>query len=144
MKRAGIAAAAFIAFATALSKNAVAMAEASLPPEQHQGAISFVAGGNGRNIQAFERAAADYPLALELLRRGARRDGFLPGAQVTLRDLRGKEVLSAFLDGPFLLARVPAGHYVASVTYGGKVLRRPVLVKRRDNQRIVLEWPNGG
>ncbi|HTP60901.1 MAG TPA: hypothetical protein VMJ14_02350 [Burkholderiales bacterium] len=141
--RLATAALALAALAMPVSPNALATVPTNLPPEQHQGAISFIAGGNSDNFQAFERAAPDYPLALELLRHGAHRDAFLPGARISLRDAQGKEVLSMNLDGPFLLARVPAGRYLASVTYSGKTVKRSILVKHGDNHRVVLEWPDG-
>ena len=48
------------------SLPAFAAVPSTLPPEQTQGAVAYVSGGIGQDeAQAFEAAAAQYPLALE-------------------------------------------------------------------------------
>ena len=128
--------------AAAAAGNVQATIAARMPAERHHGTITFITGGhNPSQTPVFERAAADYPLALEFVRRGRARDQLLAGARVSIRDARGREILSTVTEGPFLFARVPAGRYHVAATYDGMTLTRRVVVRERDNRRVVLEWP---
>ena len=130
--------------ATFAAANAAAAMEQSLPPLQHQDGVAFVSGGDGQSeAHAFEHAIPRFPLALEFVRRGPRKDEFLAGANVRLIDAHGKQVLSTVTDGPFLLAHVPAGRYKVIADYDGHTLKRMIEVDRRGHRRVVLEWPRG-
>ena len=111
--------------------------------EHAQGAVSYVTGGIGTDeAQAMRAAAADYPLTLELAAAGGGpRDEFISGAQVSIRDSRGAAVLETLTDGPFLLARVPAGSYVVDVDWNGIHKTKTVEVGPERRQHVMLEFP---
>src|SRR3989442_14730251 len=94
---------------------AFAALPSALPPEQTQGAVTYVSGGIGQQeAQAFEAAAAQYPLALEFALKHAPRAEFTASVHVIVTDVKGQHVLDTRSDGPFLLAKLPAGRYTGN------------------------------
>lgn len=121
--------------------RALAAGTAGLPAEHHQGGIAYVTGGVGKQeAKTFEHAAGRFPLALEFVQRAGKRDEFIAGINVRLTDRHGKIVLSTKANGPFLLARIPSGHYTVAATYDGKPLKRQVVVQSKAKQPVVFEW----
>ncbi len=131
-----------MAIALALAPAAAfAATNQSLPAEQHQGGIAYITGGVGEDqAKAFEQAAPRFPLALEFAERAGTRNEFIANVDVKLTDQHGKTVLSTKVDGPFLLARVPAGRYTVAATYEGKTLTRTVQVHDNRTHPLLMEW----
>jgi len=120
---------------------ALAATQTPLPAEHHQGSVAFITGGIGKDeAKAFESAEKRFPLALEFVDHVGKRDEFLAGTDVKLTDAHGKTVLSATADGPFLLARVPAGRYTVAATHDSKTMTRHIVVGAKAGQPIVFEW----
>ncbi|HTO48311.1 MAG TPA: carboxypeptidase regulatory-like domain-containing protein [Burkholderiales bacterium] len=114
---------------------------AALPAMQHQGEVQFVTGGVGEDEAESMRAAqAKFPLALEFVRRATPRDEYLADVEVSVLDRRGRSVLDAQADGPFLLAKLPAGDYTVKATYAGHTLDRKVHVTDHASARAVFVW----
>jgi hypothetical protein len=112
------------------------------PRERAQGTVSYVTGGIGSDeAQAMRAAAADYPLTLELAAAAGARDEYISGAEVSIRDGRGASVLEARTDGPFLLARLPAGSYTVDVDWNGVHKTKSVDVGPERRQHVMLEFP---
>lgn len=132
---------AFVALAACIPVTALAATQAQLPAERHQGGVAFVSGGIGKDeAGAFRSAEKRFPLALEFVERVGKRDEFLAAADVKVSDSRGRTVLSTSADGPFLLARVPAGRYMVAVTHGSTTKTRHVVVGGKAGRPIVFEW----
>jgi hypothetical protein len=132
------AAAAGLLFASSLA------AQAQFTPREHaQGAVSYVTGGIGTDeAQAMRAAAADYPLTLELAAAGGGpRDEYISGAEVSIRDSRGASVLDTLTDGPFLLARLPAGSYTVEVDWNGIHKTKNIDVGPERREHVMLEFP---
>jgi hypothetical protein len=131
------------AIAAALAGPAFAAAPmSSLPPEQHHGGVTFVTGGVGEDQwKAFEQAESRYPLALEFVRQTKPREEFVADVAVTIRDAKGAEILNTTADGPFLLARLPAGEYKVSATHDAKTYERTVRVGETGHGMVVFRWP---
>ena len=131
------AAVAGLVFASSLAAQTFA------PREHAQGSVSYVTGGIGTDeAQAMRAAAADYPLTLELAAaEGGPRDQYISGAEVSIRDSRGASVLETLTDGPFLLARLPAGSYTVEVDWNGVHKTKTVDVGPERRQHVMLEFP---
>lgn len=119
-----------------------AMASAPLPQPRSQGEVTWLSGGIGQSqSRAFERAARQYPLALEFVVQSRHKGWpaeFAANVPVSITDARGHEVFSARADGPFMLLKLPAGRYEVSADIAGTRLARHVVVGKRP-QRVVFE-----
>ncbi len=114
---------------------------ASLPPATTQGAVSYITGGIGEDeAEAFKRAAAEYPLELLFAQKGEPKDVYLADVKVVIRDRSGKPVLETTAEGPFLLARIPAGRYQVEAEFGGATKRQAVEILPGKHRRAVFVW----
>ena len=134
-------AAAIAASGLALSVTAAAAQMDHLPATQTQGGITFLSGGVGEGqAHAIERAAKGYPLELEFVLRAKPKDEFLANIKVRIKDAHDKVVLDTTADGPFLLAKLPAGKYAVSADHDGKVEHRQIEIAAKQHRRVVFEW----
>lgn len=116
-------------------------ANAPLPAEQHQGSVAYISGGVGKDeAAAFKKAAASYPLMLEFVAKTKPRNEFLSDIQVAIKEPNGKEVLNTKAEGPFLLAKLPAGTYKVYATHNGQTREHTVKIGKSDHHRVVFEW----
>ncbi|MBB1594128.1 carboxypeptidase regulatory-like domain-containing protein [Achromobacter sp. UMC46] len=133
--------AAMMAVGSMALAGVLSTAQAALPPVKHQGTVQYVSGGIGIDeSEAMKAAARDYPLALTF---AAQRDGkadYVASVGVAIHDAKGKEVLKATAEGPYMLVKLPAGDYKISATYGGKAQEREVTVQATGTARAVFEW----
>lgn len=127
------------AFGAAMPVFAAAVGE--LPPEHTHGAVVYRSGGIGAGESAAMKAAAGrYPLEVLFVERdesGAAH--YDAGARLSVRDASGKQVLSTVTDGPFLLARLPAGRYTLEASRNGAAKTRTVTIGPR-HVRVLFEW----
>ena len=128
--------------AMALLAAASVTAQPIAPREQTQGAVTYVTGGIGSDeAQMMRDESADYPLTLELAAAaGGPRDEYISNAEVRILDSRGSLVLDARTEGPFLLARLPAGTYSVDVAWNGVHKQKTVELGER-RQHLMLEFP---
>ncbi len=113
----------------------------SLPAMHEHGAISFLSGGIGQNeADAIKRVAKQYPLELEFLLKAKSKDQYLSNVKVLVKDMHDKKVLEATSDGPFLLAKIPAGKYAITADRNGKIEHRTVQIAAHEHRRVVFEW----
>ena len=113
----------------------------SLPPVQVQGAVSYITGGVGEDeAAAFKHVAATYPLEMLFVQKARPRDEFLADVSVSVRDRSGNSLLETTADGPFLLAKLPAGKYQIEAQYLGERKHQTVEVRPGTHRRIVFVW----
>jgi hypothetical protein len=132
-----------LAFGAGLCLSLPAAANsAALPMARHEGNVTYLSGGIGEaELQAMRAAAARYPLEVEFVKKEARGPAaYLADNRVTVRDDAGKTVLSTKSDGPFLLARMPPGHYTVAATDKTITKERKVDLSAGKHERIVFEW----
>jgi hypothetical protein len=67
-------------------------------------------------------------------------DEFLADVKVSVRDRSAKPVLETTSEGPFLLAKLPAGKYKIDVEYRGERKRQSVEIRPGTHQRAVFVW----
>ena len=128
--------------ATAALALAAATAAAALPPIQHQGDVQYLSGGIGSDeSDSIKQAASQFPLVLEFVQKATPHDEYLANIAVSVIDHRGRSVLEATSDGPFLLARLPSGEYTVKANYDGRTLEKMVHVADHASARAVFVWP---
>lgn len=115
---------------------------APLPPEHHMGAIAYMSGGIGADeASAMKEAAPRYPLELMFVaKEQGGHDAYLAADKIIVRDQKGRTVLDAVSDGPFLLAKLPPGQYTVEAIDHGQVRERSVRINPDKHARLVFEW----
>jgi hypothetical protein len=133
-----------LVFVASLFTASVALASTpndALPPVQKAGSVTYMTGGIGSDAwKAMEEAAPAYPLELEFAVRAKPHDDFIAEVDVNIMNAQGHAVLSTTATGPFLLAKLPPGHYHIQATVEGKTLQRQVEVSSA-HRRVFFEWP---
>jgi hypothetical protein len=136
---AAIAAASWLALAS--PAGAARPSESNLPAAHKLGEITYISGGVGQSeADAIKHVAKYYSLELEFLRRARPKDEYLSDVKVRIKDVGGKMVLNVTSDGPFLLAKMPAGKYTVSAEHNGRIENREVQIAAREHRRVVFEW----
>mgnify|MGYP001029978296 FL=1 len=137
-KVASISATALLMLGGALAAGAV---YAQLPPSQHYNQIEYVSGGIGIDEStAFKQAMPQYPLALTFASNIAEPGAYVADVQVVIRNEKGDTVLQAQSNGPYFLAKLPAGEYKIAATYKGKTITRSAKVGAKGSTRAMFEW----
>ena len=124
-----------------MTLHAIAAPEGQVPAAQTQGEVSYITGGVGKaEADAMKHVARYYPLALEFVLKAKPQDEYLSKVKVRIKDAHDRMVLDVTSDGPFLLAKMPAGKYTVSAERNGKVEHRQVEIAANEHRRIVFEW----
>ncbi len=124
-----------------LTVNAFGAPAGYLPATHRQGEVTYLSGGIGLNeSDAIKHAAKAYPLELEFVLKAKPKDEYLADVKVQIKDAHDKTMLNATADGPFLLAKMPAGKYTVSADRHGKLEHRQVEIAANGHQRVVFAW----
>lgn len=112
-----------------------------LPPAQiSPGGIEYLTGGKTRaEADAVKRAAQEFPLELVFKESDGTSKRDLYDNPVVIRDAEGKVVFAGRTDGPYFLARLPAGRYTVSTHWDSWTFTKPVTIGP-DRSRVVFEW----
>ena len=114
---------------------------AALPPEEVRGNISYITGGVGEDeAAALKRVATHYPLQLQFVQKATPRDEFLADVKVRIRDRSKTVLLDTVSEGPFLLAKLPAGTYQIEAEHDGVLKRQTVEIRAGKHERMVFVW----
>jgi hypothetical protein len=101
--------------------------------------VEFTSGGVGLAArQQLAAQAGQYNLQLEFAY--APEGEYLSGVQVDVADARGNNVLSTVTDGPWLMAKLPAGSYTVKARFGGETRTQQVKVGPAKH-RVVMRFP---
>lgn len=130
------------AIGLALMASAVVSAESALPPTQQSGSVTYLSGGIGlEQSLAIKSEMRNYPLVLTFVGRTANNGNeYLSDIPVTIADRRGRLLLDASSDGPFLLASLPNGRYTVTASYQGVTQKHVVNVSSRGHARQTFVW----
>jgi hypothetical protein len=101
--------------------------------------VSYVSGGAGTEaIDRLRSMERDFNLKLVFaLDTGA----YLADVDVTIIDASSNVLLKTLSEGPWLLAKVPAGNYQVSATKGGQAETRKVAVGSGPLRTVEFRWP---
>jgi len=118
-------------------------AAVSMPAEQFQGSVGYIAGGIGqREARLFEQQMPQHALAIELLEHAGRKEEFTADANVRITDMHGRTVLNTKAGGPFMLVDLPSGCYSIVATLNHDTLKKSsVWVARGKLARATFEFP---
>ena len=138
------------ALAGAVAASAAMAAPAAIPPaylahlppaQQSAGGVEYLTGGRTpEEAAAVKRAAQEYPLELVFVERDGKRKDELYDNPVVIRDASGKVVLASRTDGPYFLARLPAGDYTVTTHWDAWSFTKPVTIDPEGRERVVFEW----
>lgn len=65
---------------------------------------------------------------------------YVADVAVKIADAGGKIVLEQMVEGPILMARLPAGNYVATVTYEGATQTRKIALHDKGMRTEQMRW----
>ena len=65
---------------------------------------------------------------------------YVADVAVKIADAGGKVVLEQMVEGPILMARLPAGNYVATVTYEGTAQTRKIALHDKGIRTEQVRW----
>ena len=67
---------------------------------------------------------------------------YLADVDVTVKDAKGKTMIRHVADGPFFMAKLPAGTYSVTAVYEGKGQTRKVTVREEKLRTEYIRWPS--
>ena len=107
--------------------------------EKSSAGVEYLSGGVGINAQdEINARAKDFNLKLVFtLNEG----NYVADVGVALKDSKGRTVVEDTADGPFFLAKLPAGQYTVAATYEGRTVTRKVQVGKGLRTEY-LRWPS--
>jgi hypothetical protein len=105
---------------------------------QQSGSVVFVSGGvDDASLDRMKSMVPEFNLKLVFaLNSGA----FLSDVNVTIADARGNQVLQTKTEGPWLLAKLPAGTYQVVASEGGNAIKRTVTVGSGKASDLEFRW----
>ncbi len=109
-----------------------------MPQIQQQGDVSYVSGGVGQDeSKALQRAEHQWPLTLRFTGPGGE---FLADVRVQIADTHGANLLDATSRGPYMLVKLPPGHYTVHVSHGGVNKTSAVTVGANGGAHAAFDW----
>lgn len=139
--RASVIATAIAVSGLTLALNAAGAPATRMPATHQQGDVTYITGGVGQTeADAIKHVAKYYLLELEFLLKAKPKDEYLSDVKVRIKNAHDKMVLNVTADGPFLLAKMPAGKYTVSAERNGKIEHRQIEIAAKEHRRVVFEW----
>lgn len=109
-----------------------------LPQVQTQGDVSFTSGGVGLDeSHALIREQARWPLSLRFT--GPTSD-YLSDVHVRIADAKDTEVLKTDAMGPYMLVKLPPGHYTVYARYKDSEKKQGVTVAGNGKAKADFHW----
>jgi hypothetical protein len=103
-----------------------AVAQAGPMVKKYEG-IAYISGGVGVDeLQKLQSMAKNYDLKLVF---AAKSGNYLADTHVVIKNTQGKIVLDTVSDGPWFLARLPAGQYTITAITAGRPENQKVVIK---------------
>lgn len=109
-----------------------------MPQVQHQGDVAYVTGGVGLDESTvLKQAQHDWPLAMRFTGPGA---DYLSDVHVRIEGNHQLEVLKADARGPYMLVKLPPGHYMVHASYKNDEQTRAVTVSKPGGAQADFHW----
>jgi hypothetical protein len=105
---------------------------------QQNGPVSYVSGGVADDgLDQLKAMSKDFNLKMVFaLKSGA----FLSDVDVAIIDARGNPVLATTTEGPWLLAKLPAGNYQVIASEAGNSIRQKIAVGSGKLSTLDFRW----
>lgn len=105
---------------------------------QNAGGVSYVSGGVGTtSIDRLAALAKDFNLKLVFALKSG---DYVSDVRVTIANAAGKTLVDATSDGPWFMAKLPAGSYHVVATYAGKAEKRAIAVGAEKIRTVDFRW----
>jgi len=105
---------------------------------QTAGRVSYVSGGVGTDsTDRLSSLARDFNLKLVFALKSG---DYVSDVNVTIADAAGKQLLDTTSEGPWLLAKLPAGNYRVVATFAGKAEKRTIAVGPEKLKTVDFRW----
>lgn len=105
---------------------------------QTPGGISYVSGGVGeKSLDRLNSMAGEFNLKLVFAMKSGE---YVNDVSVVIADAKGKTILETVSEGPWLLARLPAGNYRIVASFAGKSEKRQAAVSASKLRTIDFRW----
>ncbi len=102
------------------------------------GGLSYVSGGVGEeSLDRMKVLVTDFNLKLVL---ALNTGDYLSDVRVAIADSKGKTLVDTSSEGPWFLAKLPAGTYQIVATYAGTEVKRQVTVGPERLNTVHLRW----
>jgi len=109
-----------------------------MPPIQHEGSVSYVSGGVGLDEStALKSAAREWPLSLRFTGPTAE---YLADVHVKIVGGSNDQVLATDAKGPYMLVKLPPGHYTVHARYKDQEQTRAVNVTGKPGAHADFHW----
>lgn len=105
---------------------------------QTSGGVTHVSGGVGaESIEELNVLSKDFNLKLVFaLNSGV----YVSNVTVVIADAAGRPMLNATSDGPWFLAKLPAGNYQIAATFAGTAVTRRITVGAARLSTVDMRW----
>ena len=136
---------AFVATAVTLTmSSAFAQSLPSLPAVHQSAGVEYMSGGIGVDEStAIKSISQQWPVTLVFSVKGSPRAHYAADVKVSIRDIKGHVALQIQSQGPYLLARLPAGGYALNAIYAGHSITKNFVIEKARPIQIDLVWPQG-
>lgn len=119
----------------ALAPVANAQGEESV---QNAGGVSYVSGGVGTtSIDRLAALARDFNLKLVFALKSG---DYVSDVKVTIANAAGKTLVDTTSEGPWLMAKLPAGNYKIAATFAGNAEKRTIAVGAEKMKTVDFRW----
>lgn len=101
--------------------------------------VRYVTGGVGVDErQAMRSAYPHFKLLVEVAQKGG---AYIAGMHIRIHNAQGQEMLETLIDGPWLLADLPAGDYNLTVLHNSREFSKKITLGGEAQQQVVFLWP---
>ncbi len=105
---------------------------------QTTGRVSYVSGGVGTDsLDRLKSLARDFNLKLVFALKSG---DYVSDVKVAIADAAGKPLLDTTSEGPWFLAKLPAGNYKIVATFAGKAENRTIALGAEKLKTIDFRW----
>jgi len=105
---------------------------------QTAGGVTYVSGGVGEDsLDRLRSLSGDFNLKLVFAMKSGE---YLSGVGVIIADAAGKTLVDTTSEGPWFLAKLPAGKYQIVATSGGHAVKRQIAVGAAKLRTVDFRW----
>jgi hypothetical protein len=105
---------------------------------EHSSGVRYTSGGVGTaSTDRLNALAKDFNLKLVFALKSG---DYVSGIQVTIADAAGKTLVNTKSEGPWFMARLPAGNFKVAATLDGKTENRTIAIGTEKLRTVDFRW----